>query len=50
LYASIASAVVTVLVGGAVGAATLVSLVNSQTAPPSESPASVEAVVIDYGS
>jgi hypothetical protein len=29
LYASIASAVVTVLVGGAVGAATLVSLVNS---------------------
>ena len=50
MFASIASVVVTVLVGGAVGAATLVSLVNSQTAPPSESPASVEAVVIDYGS
>ena len=50
MFASIASVVVTVLVGGAVGAATLVSLVNSQTAPPSESPASVDAVVIDYGS
>jgi hypothetical protein len=50
LFAFIASVVATVLVGGAVGAATLVSLVNNQTAPPSESPASVEAVVIDYGS
>ena len=35
---------------GAIGAATLVGLINSQTAAPSESPANVEAVAIDYGS
>jgi hypothetical protein len=50
LFASIATVVATIVVGGAVGAATLVGLINSQTAPPSESPANVEAAAIDYGS
>jgi hypothetical protein len=44
------SILATIIVGGAVGAATIVGLVNSETGAPSESPASVEAPVIDYGS
>ena len=50
LFASIATVVASIAVGGAIGAATLVGLINSQTAAPSESPANVEAVAIDYGS
>ena len=46
----LASLIASLLVGGAVGAATLVALVNAQTAAPDESPVSVEAPVIDYGS
>ena len=46
----IATILATIVVGGAVGAATIVAVVNSQTGAPSESPASVEAPVIDYGS
>ncbi|MEJ7831969.1 MAG: hypothetical protein WKF79_03575 [Nocardioides sp.] len=38
------------LVGGAVGTVTLIGVVNSQTGPPSESPANVEQPVIEYGS
>jgi hypothetical protein len=45
----IASVVASVVVGGAVGAATLVGVVNSQTSPPSKSPASVESPQITYG-
>lgn len=40
----------TIIVGGAVGAATLVGVVNSQTGAPSKSPTSVETPNIDYGS
>ena len=50
MFASIGTVVASIAVGGAIGAATLVGLVNSQTAAPSESPASVEAAAIDYGS
>jgi hypothetical protein len=51
LFASgLASILTSIIVGGAVGAASLVAVVNSQTGAPSESPASVEAPVIDYGS
>lgn len=37
------------LVGGAVGTAALVGVVNNQTGPPSKSPANVEQPVIEYG-
>ena len=50
MLAGILPRIVTILVGGAIGAATLVAVVNAQTAAPSESPTSVEAPVIDYGS
>jgi hypothetical protein len=50
LSASIANVVASIAVGVAIGAATLVGLINSQTAAPSESPANVETVAIDYGS
>jgi hypothetical protein len=50
LLSGIASILATIIVGGAVGAATLVAVVNSQTGAPSESPTNVEAPVIDYGS
>lgn len=46
----LAGLIATMLVGGAVGTATLVGVVNSQTGPPSKSPANVEQPVIDYGS
>ena len=47
---SLATIIASILVGGAVGAASLVAVVNAATGPPSESPASVETPVIDYGS
>jgi hypothetical protein len=38
------------VVGGGLGAAALVGAVNSQTSAPSQSPASVDSVVVEYGS
>ncbi len=46
----IISIVGSVLVGGAVAAATIVGVVQSQTAPPDKNPVTVSAPVIDYGS
>lgn len=43
-------AFVSVLVGGGLAGATVVGLVNSQTAPPEKSPANVSNPVLDYGS
>jgi hypothetical protein len=48
--AGLASILATIIVGGALGAASIFGLVSSQTGAPSESPTSVEAPVIDYGS
>jgi hypothetical protein len=45
----IVSLVASLVVGGAVGAVTLVGVVNSQTSPPSKSPASIESPQIAYG-
>jgi len=42
--------VASLVVGGAVGAAALVGVVNSQTSPPSKSPVSVSEPAIQYGS
>jgi hypothetical protein len=39
-----------VVVGGALAGATVVGLVNSQTAPPDKSPANVSNPTLDYGS
>ncbi|MGB0102363.1 MAG: hypothetical protein WBP61_18945 [Nocardioides sp.] len=39
-----------VIVGGGLAGATVIGLVNSQTAPPAQSPASVNNPVLDYGS
>jgi hypothetical protein len=39
-----------ILVGGAVAAATIVGVVQSNTAKPDVSPTSVNAPVVDYGS
>jgi hypothetical protein len=47
---SIIGVVASLVVGGAVAAATVVGLVSSQTAPPAESPGSVTAPAIPYGS
>jgi hypothetical protein len=47
---ALATVIATLIIGGALGGASLVSLVNSQTGAPSESPGSVESTVIDYGS
>lgn len=44
------SLVVTLVVGGGIGAAAFVSAVNMQTSPPSQSPGSIAQPVIDYGS
>lgn len=41
---------VSVVVGGALAGATVVGLVDSQTAPPDKSPANVSNPVLDYGS
>lgn len=46
----IAALIATILVGGAVGTASVVGLVNSQTGASGESPANVEQPVVDYGS
>ena len=46
----IAGFVAALVVGGAVGTATLVGVVNSQTGAPSKSPANVEQPIIEYGS
>ncbi len=45
-----ATMLATILVGGALGAATLVGLINSATAAPSKSPASVVGFAPEYGS
>lgn len=45
----IAGLVAALVVGGAVGTATIVGVVNSQTSPPSQSPANVEQPAIEYG-
>ncbi|WP_395658790.1 hypothetical protein [Nocardioides sp.] len=36
--------------GAVIGGATIVGLVNAQTAPPDQSPASVSNPTLDYGS
>lgn len=40
---------VSLLVGGGLAGAAIVGLVDSQTSPPSESPANVNSPVLDYG-
>ena len=40
---------VSLLAGGALGTATLMGLISSQTAAPSQSPANAEAPQFDYG-
>lgn len=42
--------IVSIVVGGAVAAATIVGVVNSQTSTPDKSPVSVSEVGINYGS
>ena len=42
--------VVSLLVGGGLGAAAFIGAVTSQTSPPSQSPGSIAEPVIDYGS
>ena len=39
-----------IVIGGTVAAVTIVGAVNSSTAPPDQSPVSVNAPAIDYGS
>ncbi len=46
----IAGLVATLIVGGAVGVATIVGVVNSQTSPPDKSPANVNQPFTEYGS
>ena len=38
-----------IVVGGGLAGATVVGLVNSQTAPPEDSPANVSNPVLEYG-
>ena len=45
----IAGFVAALVVGGAVGTATIVGVVNSQTGAPSKSPVNVEQPIIEYG-
>jgi hypothetical protein len=47
---TILSTFAAMIVGGTVAAVTVVGVVNSQTAAPDESPTSVNAPVIEYGS
>jgi hypothetical protein len=47
---TIFSTVAAMIVGGTVATFTVIGVVNSQTAAPDTSPASVNAPVIDYGS
>ena len=42
-------ALASIVVGGGLAGATFVGLVNSQTAGPDQSPADVNAPVVDYG-
>lgn len=42
--------IISVLAGGAVAAATIVGVVQTQTAPPEKSPVDVHSVSIEYGS
>jgi len=44
------SLVAALVVGGGIGTATLVGVVNSETSPPSKSPASVSEPIVEYGS
>ncbi|QYJ04787.1 hypothetical protein KUV85_03645 [Nocardioides panacisoli] len=44
------AAIVSVLVGGGLAAASVVGLVNAQTGTPEESPVNVGNVSIEYGS
>jgi hypothetical protein len=46
----ILSTIAAMVVGGSVAAVTVVGLVNSQTAAPDQSPASVNSPAIEYGS
>ena len=46
---TIAGLIATIVVGGAVGAATIVGVVNSQTAAPDTSPANVNQPFTEYG-
>lgn len=46
----ILSTIAAMVVGGTVAAVTVVGVVNSQTAAPEQSPANVNAPVIEYGS
>lgn len=47
---SILGTVAAMIVGGSVAAVTLIGVVNSQTSAPGESPANVNAPVVQYGS
>ena len=47
---TIISTFVAVIVGGTIGAVTVVGVVNSQTAAPDKSPTSVNSPAIEYGS
>ncbi|WP_370290886.1 hypothetical protein [Nocardioides sp.] len=42
--------IVSIIVGGAVAAATVVGVVNAQTAAPEQSPVNVSKVGLSYGS
>ncbi len=44
------SLIAALVVGGGIGTATLVGVVNSETSPPSQSPASVNEPIVEYGS
>lgn len=45
----IAALIATMVVGGAVGTASIVGLVNSQTGAPAKSPTNIEQPEIQYG-
>lgn len=44
------SLVAALVVGGGIGTAAMVGVVNSQTSPPAKSPVSVNQPVVTYGS
>jgi hypothetical protein len=46
---NVVAPVLSLFIGAALGGATLVGLVSSETSAPEESPANAEAPVIDYG-
>jgi hypothetical protein len=47
---SILTTIGALVLGGVVGTATIIGVVNSQTAAPDKSPANVNSPVIEYGS